>query len=421
MNNSPLFRFFNNTDMQRDEVQVTQENALNFDTVYACINVLSDDVAKLPFKTYKKGEDGAIEQIKDNDVHRMIRVRPNEQMTPFTFVKLMMTDVLMHGNAYALIVRDAKGKIQEILPLTSTITQPYMHKGKLYYMTNIDGKNVYFHSDEIVHLKGMSTDGLTGLSPIQSVRMQLESNAEATRYNRDLIAKEAVPRGVLQVDTSLSKEAKQVLRDSWESANKGHAVAIADNGIEYKQLGMSQEDMQWLESQKYNAQRIASIFKVPLHKINDLENATYTNIEHQSLDYVKNTLQPWVTQMEFEFAYKLYTSSEAMDGYYVKFNMDSELRGDSEARAKVNEVNVRNGFKTVNEIRNSNEDSPYMMDYADEPFMTLNQAPMKNIEAFNNDNFGKAVNSPTGTEQQEELERSIDEIKKELAMLRGRK
>ena len=209
ISNTPLFKFFNNTDMQiKDNIQVTQNNALSFDTVYACINVLSDDVAKLPFKTYKKGKDGAIEQIKNNDVHKMIRVRPNERMTPFGFIKLMMTDVLIHGNAYALIVREKSGEIREVLPMTSTITMPYMHKGKLYYMTNIDGKNVYFHADEVIHIKGMSTDGLTGLSPIQSVRLQLESNAEATKYNRDLIRKEAVPRGVLEVATTLNPDAK---------------------------------------------------------------------------------------------------------------------------------------------------------------------------------------------------------------------
>lgn len=402
---SPLFKLFNNGDYQRDgEVRVTQDNVLNFDTVYSCINVLSDDIAKLPFKTYRRDERGAISQVKDNDVHRVIRVRPNEQMTPFTLIKLLMTDVLSHGNAYALIVRDEQGEIQKLLPLTSTFTSPYVHKGKLYYMTNIDGKYVYFHANEVIHIKGMSTDGLTGLSPIQSIRLQLESNGEATRYNRDLIRKEAVPRGVLTVDTALSNEARTKMRESWEASNKGEAVAIADNGITYQQLGLNQEDMQWLESQKYNVQRIASIFKVPLHKINDLENATYTNIEHQSLDYVKNTLQPWVTQLEFEFAYKLYTETEALDGYYVKFNMDSELRGDSEARAKVNEINVRNGFTTVNEVRGTNEMSPYTLEVADKPFITLNYAPMENIEAFNNDNFGKAVNNAGGVDKESDEE-----------------
>lgn len=392
----PGFQFFNNIDYQRSgKVSVTQDNALNFDTVYACINVLSDDIAKLPFKTYKKDSTGAIEQVTDNDVHKVIRVRPNRYMTPFTFIKLMMTDVLTHGNAYALIVRNKQGEIEELLPLTSTFTRPYMHNGKLYYLTNIDGENKRFFADEIVHLKGMSVDGLTGLSPIQSMRLQLEANEEATRYNRDLISKDAVPKGVLSVATSLSQEAKNKLRKDWEKSNQGKAVAIADSGIEYQQLGLAQEDMQWLESQKYNVQRIASIYKVPLHKINDLENATYTNIEHQSLDYVKNTLQPWVTQFEFEFAYKMYTESEALDGYYVKFNMDSELRGDSEARAKVNEINFRNGFKLLNEIRSSNEDSPYPDDFASKPFMTLNYAPMENIQDFNNDNFGKKVNNVT--------------------------
>lgn len=389
------FKFFQNVDMMRDGVHVTQDNQLNFDTVYSCINVLSDDIAKLPFKTYKKNENGAIKQVKDNDVHRVIRIRPNEQMTPFTFNKLMMTDVLMHGNAYAYISRDKDGAIKELIPLTSTVTNPIMHNGKLYYVTNYGGENIRLHAYEVAHIKGMSVDGITGISPIQAMRMQLESNAEATKYNRDLIKRDGVPRGVLTVDASLNKDAKEALRESWESSNKGHSVAIADNGIKYQQMGLAQEDMQWLESQKYNVQRIASIFKVPLHKINDLENATYTNIEHQSLDYVKNTLQPWITQMEFEFGYKLYTAAEAMEGYYVKFNMDSELRGDSEARAKVNEINFRNGFKVLNEVRSSNEDSPFQEDFANKPFMTLNYAPMDNIVAFNNDNRGKAVNNLT--------------------------
>ena len=387
------FKYFQNIDYTRDGVHVTQDNQLNFDTVYACINVLSDDIAKLPFKTYKKDKDGSIMQVRDNDIHRVIRVRPNQQMSPFTFNKLIMTDVLMHGNAYIFISRDKDGQIKELIPLTSTLTHPVMHKGKLYYVTKYDGKDISLHSDEVAHIKGMSRDGITGMSPIQAMRMQLESNAEATKYNRDMIKKDGVPRGVLTVDASLKKEAKEALRDSWESANQGHSVAIADNGIKYQQMGLAQEDMQWLESQKYNVQRIASIFKVPLHKINDLENATYTNIEHQSLDYVKNTLQPWITQMEFEFGYKMYTESEALDGYYVKFNMDSELRGDSEARAKVKEINFRNGFKVLTEVRSSNEDSPFLEDFASKPFMTLNYAPMENITAFNNNNHGNAVNN----------------------------
>ena len=97
--------------------------------------------------------------------------------------------------------------------------------------------------------------------------------------------------------------------------------------------------------------------------------------------------------MEFEFGYKMYTESEALDGYYVKFTMDSELRGDSEARAKVNEINFRNGFKVLNEVRSSNEDSPFLEDFASKPFMTLNYAPMENITAFNNNNHGNAVNN----------------------------
>ena len=388
-----LFDIYHNKDLAGQGVHATPTNALAFDTVYACINVLSDDIAKLPFKTYKRNEKGAIEQIKDNDVHYVLRVRPNQAMSPFIFMKHLMTDVLRHGNFYALIAYDEKGQIKELLPLSPTETHPvWSQDGMLFYQTNHKGKNTLLFSDEVIHIRGMTNDGVTGISPIESIRTQLESNEVAGRYNRKMLDNGALPQGILTVTGNLNGEAKDKVREHWTKSNIGHSIAIVDSGMEYQQIGISQRDVQWLEGQKYNTQRIASIFKVPLHKINDLDNATYTNIESQSLDYVKNTLQPWVTQIESEFGFKLYSEEEQKNDHYVKFNMDSELRGDSKTRAEVNEINFRNGVLTVNEIRSQNELSPYDMPVADKPMMTLNYAPLENIEMFNNNRYGESLN-----------------------------
>ena len=384
-----LFKIFGNGELTKKKA--SPSNALIFDSIYACVNVLSDDVAKLPFKTYKKNQDtGAIEQVKDNDVHRLLRVKPNRYMTPFTFLKLIVTDLSIWGNSYTLIAFNKDGGIDELIPLTASFTKPVLAtNGDLYYQTNYKGKNVTLHADEVLHIKGMSTNGIEGIAPIESVRVQIESNEIASQYNYKTIESGGLPQGILSVTGQLSPEAKQKVREGWDKANRGESIAIIDGGIDYKQIGVTHEQLQWLEGQKYNTQRIASIFKVPLHKINDLENATYTNIEHQSIDYVKNTLQPLITQIEQEFSYKLYTHEDAMEGYYVKFNMDSELRGDSESRAKVNQINFANGSKTMNEIRSSNEDSPYPMDFANEPFVSLNYAPARNIEILQQNNYGK--------------------------------
>ncbi|MBK0347888.1 phage portal protein [Aerococcaceae bacterium zg-ZJ1578] len=392
-----LFNIFQNKDILVKGTKATPENALLFDVVFACVNVLSDDVAKLPFKTYKRDKQGAITQVKDNDVHYVLRVKPNRYMTPFTFMKLAVTDLLIHGNFYALISYADNGDVKELIPLTSTLTYPVVDKatGDLFYQTFYRGETITLYADEVIHLKGMSVDGIRGISPIHSVRTELESLSLASMYNRDMIERGALPQGILKITGMLSKDAKDKVREHWERSNSGEAIAILDNGMDYQQIGISQSDIQWLEGQRYNTQRIASLFKVPLHKINDLTHATYTNIEAQSLDYIKHTLQPLITQIEEEFGYKLYSESKQKEDYYVKFNMDSELRGDSKSRAEVNEIYLRSGAKTINEIRNSNEDSPYTYDFASVPFMTLNVAPAENIHLLSQNNFGKALNGVT--------------------------
>lgn len=385
-----LFQIFGQNNVKA--LQAESNTALLFDTVYACINVLSDDIAKLPFKCYRS-VDRNIQVVTDSYAHKLLRLKPNRYMNPFNFIKLMMTDVCTYGNFYAYIKLGKDGKPEELLPMKASLTRPLISTdGELFYQTTYMGKPVALYPSEVIHIKGMSKNGIEGLSPIASVRVQLESNDAAARYNRELIEGGGSPQGILKASGQVSPEAKDLMRAEWRKVNEGQPIGIIDSGLDYQQIGISQADMQWLDAQKYNAQRIAAIFKVPLHKINDLGNATYTNIEHQSLDYVKNTLQPWVTQIESEFNLKLFTDEYRTKGYYVKFNMDSELRGDSEARAKVHALNMQYGINTINEVRAMNELPPYELDVADSPFMTLNLAPAKNIEAYQNNKFGEALN-----------------------------
>lgn len=367
-------------------------NALLFNTVYACINVLSDDIAKLPFNVFQK-KDSVISRQTNIKAHHLLRVRPNEWMSPFDLIKLIVTDVCIYGNSYTRIEITNDGDLLRLAPLSAEMTMPVFDKTTktLWYVTTINNQRVVLHNQEVVHIKGVSRDGIVGMSPLDSMRIQLESNDRASRYNLNMIESGATPQGILKTDAALNEQAREKVREGWEATNNGKQIAIVSNGLEYQQIGISQADMQWLEAQRFNQQQIAAIYKVPLHKINDLQNATYTNIEHQSLDYVKNTLQPWVTKIEQEFNFKLFTPSEVQQGYYTKFNMDSELRGDSKARAQVNEINIRNGFKTINEVRELNEDSPYDGEFASVPWITLNYVPAENAERYQQNKFGQTL------------------------------
>lgn len=377
------------------EVLPNNNNATRFASVYACINVLSDDIAKLPWKSYQQTEKN-IEKDSQSDVAYVLNIRPNRFMSPFVYKKLIVTDVCTYGNHYSYISFDKDGGIDELIPLDPSSVQIIVDRQtrNYAYRANYKEKQVEFLPHEIYHVKALSTDGILGLSPLQSIRKQMATMDIATNFNKRLIEKGGTPKGILEVEGVLDSEAKKKARAAWERVNTNESIAVVDLGMKYKTIGVSQEDMQFLEMMKFSQQQIASIFKVPLHKINDLTHATYTNIEHQSLDYVKNTLQPWVTQLEEEANFKLYTEQQRKEGYYCKFNMDSELRGDSESRAKVQQINLSYGMKSLNEIRSQNEDSPYENSLADEPLMTLNLVPLSIAVDAATNRYGASQREP---------------------------
>lgn len=362
--------------------KVTPTNAHTFEDIYACVNVLSDDIAKLPVKTYKKTK-GKVERKQDHAVDYLMAKRPNRYMTPSGFKKSMMVDVLNGGNFYALIQSDKYGKILQLLPLDASVTYPVKDfAGNLFYKTMYDQKERLLNDWEVLHVRGYTVDGILGRSPVRVIADSAESNKAAVTMNKELMESGGTPKGILKVPGKLGEEPKKRAKEEWVRVNGKDAIAIIDSGLEYQQLSMNQRDMQFLEAQKYNQQKIAAIYKMPLHKINNLDHATFSNIEHQSIDYVKNTLQPWIVQIEEEFNTKLFTESEQNRGFYIKFNLDSELRGDATSRAKVHEIKIRNGTLAINEARAQDEMSPFDIEIANEPMATLNYTPLKRLEEY---------------------------------------
>ena len=362
--------------------KLTSRNSHTFEDIYACINVLSDDIAKLPVKTYRK-TNGKVERKQDHAVDRLMTKRPNRYMTPSGFKKSMMVDVLNGGNFYALIQSDKYGKILQLLPLDASVTYPVKDfAGNLFFKTMYDQKERLLNDWEVLHVRGYTVDGILGRSPVKVIADSAESNKAAVTMNKELMESGGTPKGILKVPGKLATEAKERAKEEWVRINGKDAIAIIDSGLEYQQLAMNQRDMQFLEAQKYNQQKIAAIYKMPLHKINNLDHATFSNIEHQSLDYVKNTLTPWIVQIEEEFNTKLFTESEQRRGFYIKFNLDSELRGDATSRAKVHEIKIRNGTLAINEARAQDEMSPFDIEIANEPMATLNYTPLKRLEEY---------------------------------------
>ncbi|MEC1268951.1 phage portal protein [Bacillus vallismortis] len=360
---------------------VSESTALIHPDVFSCVNVLSDDIAKLSVHTFKK-QQGDIISGMSHAVAQLLYLKPNQYMTAFTWKKLMMIHVCLWGNAYSYIKTNREGFITALLPLNPANTYPYVdpNTGMLWYETVIDSKAVELYADEVLHFKGMTEDGIIGKSPIGVIREHIGAQSAATRFNAKLYKNDATPRGILKVPTLIDEDAKQRARDEWEKVNAGRNIAIIDAGLSYESISMPLQEAQFVESMKFNKAQIASIYKVPLHKINELDRATFSNIEHQSIEYVKNTLQPWLVSFEQEIITKLFTDEEINKGYYIKFNVNSELRGDAKSRAEYYEIMERISALNINEIRALEEKNA--IEHGDRHLVSLNYTFLDTLEQY---------------------------------------
>ncbi|ATH95168.1 phage portal protein [Bacillus glycinifermentans] len=370
--------------------KVNERNSLVQPDVFACVNVLSDDIAKLPVHTYQKLDNG-IERRPEHPVAYMINARPNPYMTAFTWKKLMMTHVLTWGNGYSYIEFDSSGFPKGLYPLRPDATNAYINPktGMLWYQTALNDKAVELYDHQVLHFKGLSTDGIQGKSPVGVVREHIGAQAAATKYNAKLYKNDATPRGILKVPAFLDEKPKENVRKEWKRVNQGENIAIIDNGLEYQSISMPLQEAQFVESMKFNKAQIAMIYKVPLHKLNELDKATFSNIEHQSIEYVRNTLQPWIVNFEQELNVKLFTDHETAAGHYVKFNIDSELRGDSKTQAEYLKILQEIGALNRNEIRSLIERNP--IEYGDKFMSSLNYVFLDFMEEYQRLKAGGAL------------------------------
>ena len=394
---------------------VDEETAMKMSAVYACIRLLSQSVAKLPIHVYND-KNGKKEIDTKHPVTHLLETRPNPYMTPFEFKLTMEAHRQLYGNAYAEIQfgRDGYPKALWILnpELTEVVTDDKNH-GKVWYTTVLpDGQAVKLKYENVLHIKNIGLTGLKGMSPIAVARETIGSQMASQKYVAKFYKNGTTAKGVLTVPgVTLKPEAKKIVREEWEKMNTGmtnaNRIAILDSGITYQDLTMSQADAQFIETQKLNTTDIARIYNVPPHMIADLEHATFSNIEHQSISYVKNTLQPLIVSWEQALKYQLFTPTEQKH-YYCKYNVESELRGDSKSRAEFYEIMERIGAYNIDEIRNK-EDLPELEnELGKKHLISLNYTFLDKLEehqmAKGQNNTEKNTEKEAETEENEETE-----------------
>ena len=341
---------------------VSQTSALSVTAVYSCVRILSEAIAGLPLHTYKyKGLSGK-EKAVDHPLYFLLHDEPNPEMTSFVFRETLMSHLLLWGNAYAQILRNGKGDVIALYPLApNRMTVDRASNGKIYYTySTSDDDNpklkskgqVYLKAEDVLHIPGLGFDGLLGYSPIAMARNAIGMAMACEEYGAKFFANGASPSGVLEHPSTIKNPDK--LRESWNSLFKGssnsHQIAVLEEGLKYQPISISPNEAQFLETRKFQINEIARIFRIPPHMIGDLEKSSFSNIEQQSLEFVKYTLDPWVTRWEQSIHRRLFKDSEKTE-YFVKFNVDGLLRGDYASRMNGYATGRQNGWLSANDIR----------------------------------------------------------------------
>ena len=393
---------------------VTERTAMQMTAVYSCVRILAEAVAGLPLNLYHYLPDGGKEKSFDHPLYRLLHDEPNPEMSSFVFRETLMTHLLLWGNAYAQIIRNGKGEVVALYPLMpNKMTVDRDQNGQLYYSYNrssdeaptMKGSTVILKPTDVLHIPGLGFDGLVGYSPIAMAKNAIGLAIATEEYGAKFFANGAAPGGVLEHPGTIKDP--QRVRDAWQSQFGGSAnsgkVAVLEEGMKYTPIGISPEQAQFLETRKFQINEIARIFRVPPHMVGDLEKSSFSNIEQQSLEFVKYTLDPWVIRWEQSIMRRLLTEDEKKQ-YFVKFNLEGLLRGDYQSRMTGYATARQNGWMSANDIRElENLDLIPAEQGGDLYLINGNMLPLANAGAFANTPSTDNGEEETENEQSEEV------------------
>ena len=348
--------------------------------VYACVRIIAETLATLPLNVYRDLQPRGRSKATTHPWYSVLHDRPNPAMSAVDFWECIIGHAVLRGNAYAEKVAQPGGKFElwPLRPDRMTVDCNETTGYPIYqYRPNANGAAITLPRERVFVVHGLGYDGLRGYSPVTLHREAIGLSMALEEHGARLFGNGAQPGGVLQSKDRLSDDAVQRMAASWAEAHQGlsnaHRVAILEEGTTWQQVGMSSDDAQFLESRRYQLGEIARIFRVQPHKIGDLTNATFSNIEHQAIEYVVDTIRPWAVRIEAAISLQLIPPET---GYSAKFVLDGLLRGDQQSRYAAYSVGKQNGFLSANDIRELEDQNPIPADQGGDTYMVqLNMTP----------------------------------------------
>jgi HK97 family phage portal protein len=356
---------------------ITPTSAMKISAVFACVRILAETLGSLPLILYERVAEGK-RRAQNHYLYNVLHDRPNELMTAFEFREAIQGHLALWGNAYIQTEYDARGRITELWPLLPSMMHLTKRDGymRYYYYQLPNGQMKWLSSNVIWHLRGLGGDGLNGYSVIGFARTNWETSLSADAYVNRFYKNDARPGIVLEYPGVMSDEAHKKLKKSWkeehEGVNKAHRVAILEEGMKLHEVGIPPEDAQFIETRDFQVLDICRWFRVQPHKVMQLKNATFSNIEHQSIEHVTDTITPWARRWEQSINQNLLLQGER-DRYYAEFLLEALLRGDTATRYQAYATARQNGWLSANDIRELENMNP--VEGGDIYLVPLNMVP----------------------------------------------
>jgi HK97 family phage portal protein len=388
-------------------MRVSPDSALRLAAVYACVRILAETIASLPLVVYQRRPDGGKDRVTDHWLYRLMAKRPNRFQNPFEWREMLQGHLALRGNAFNQIITNPRGEIIELMPIhPDRVKIELLPSGEYRYrISDRSGTEVILPRGEVWHLRGLSSDGLMGMSPIELARENLGTALAAQGYGARFFANDAKPTGgwIEFPGSFKDSEAKKVFRESYQQAQSGAnrgKVLVLENGMKFHEVGVTNKDAQFLELRKFQITDVARLFRVPPHMIADLDRATFSNIEQQSLEFVMHTMTPWAERWEASIQSELLLESDDIE---IEFDFANLMRGDASSRSSYYQSGIQNGWLTRNEARIAENLNP--IEGLDQPLRPLNMVEESAAEDLEIDTQAEAAEPP----EQKAIEPSKDE------------
>lgn len=356
---------------------ITNAKALTLTAVWSAIRLLSESVSTLPISVYTRESNGDKLEDTNSPIYKLLKFKPNFYQDKVSFLEYVMLSILTDGNSYVQIVRNNSGTPIQLLPINPTEVTVVTNNNELFYQ--VDSGSVLDSSD-VLHIKTLTDDGITGISPVQQCAKSLKWSEHLEDFANTFFSNGAKPSSILQTEKALSDSALQRLKTSFNNnyshLKNSNSTIILEEGLTFKPISLSPDQAQFLASREFSIAEVSRIFRVQPHLLMDLTKSSFNNIEMQSQEFLTYTLMPYINRIETQMNLKLFRTNE-LGNTYVEFNVNGLLRGDAKTRNEAYKTAITNGYMSINEVRR--KENLNSIEGGDKHFMQMNMTTIEKI------------------------------------------